>query len=77
MKTGRYKCFGGDRWNPNDITIEAKETDKSYIQKKVEDRTRYPSAHKEMLFSKSEKIVIPKVNQNQEDILYGITVHGL
>ena len=63
MKTGRYKCFGGDEWNPNDITIEAKETEKSYILKMVEDRTRYPSAHMEMLFSKSEKIVIPKINR--------------
>lgn len=63
MKTGRYKCFGGDGWNPNDITIEAKETDKSYILKMVEDRTRYPSAHMEMLFSKSNKIIIPKTNR--------------
>lgn len=49
--------------NPLDnycITMDVKETDKSYIFTLVDFQTRYGGAHIEMLFSKTKRVVIRK-----------------
>lgn len=61
MRNGTYRCYEADkRWNPRDITVSVKSTEKSVIMTLIEDRTRYPEALMEMLFRKSKRVVIPK-----------------
>ena len=61
MKTGRYKCVLDHRGNNvYDITVDAKETEKSFILNLVEDNSRYPDGHMNVLFGKSGKAVISK-----------------
>ena len=62
MQNGIYRCHDTDgRWNPRDITISVRITEKSVILKLIEDNTRYPEALIEMLFKKSGKATVPKV----------------
>ena len=61
MRNGIYRCHDTDgRWNPKDITIRVKATEKSYVLTLIEDRTRYPESLIEMLLGKSGKARIPK-----------------
>lgn len=59
---GIYRCADDPEttWNPNDITIAVKETEKSYIFTLIKDNTRYTDSHIDMLFSKSNRIAINK-----------------
>lgn len=63
MISGTYHCADDDHGFRMDITVEAKETEKSYILTLIEDKSRFPSGHIEMLFKKSKRTVIPKVNR--------------
>ena len=63
MISGEYRCSGDDHGYRMDITIEARETEKSYILTLIEDKSRFPSGQIEKLFKKSKKVVIPKVNR--------------
>ena len=61
MKTGIYRLYDDDvLWNPRDITIKARETEKSYILTLIEDKTRYPDGRVEMMFGKKNRTVFPK-----------------
>ena len=60
MRNGIYLCSGGDKWNPRHIKISVKVTEKSYVMTLIEDKTRYPDSHIEMLFKKQNRAVVPK-----------------
>jgi len=53
------------------ITIEVKETEKSYIFKLVKNTYRYSSAQIDMLFSKSNNVTINKLKNTHPIIDYG------
>ena len=58
---GRYKAENTDNiFHEYSITMDVKETAKSYIFQLVEFKSRYSASHIENLFSKSSKVVIKK-----------------
>lgn len=60
MKKGLYRYSKDELFNSGVITIEVSETNKSYIFKLIENTFRYSPAHIDMLFSKSNRIMINK-----------------
>lgn len=63
LKQGLYKAVNADAvcyMDEYEITIDVKETEKSYIFRLVEFISRYSGAHIEMLFKKSKRVVIQK-----------------
>lgn len=55
MKTGRYIC--DHDWHGNhtiSVTVDARETEKSYILKLVQDDSRFQDGHMSVLFGKHE-----------------------
>ena len=61
MKAGRYVCKLNWRQEEiYDITVDAKETDKSYILNLVKDNSRFPDGHIELLFKEGNRAVIGK-----------------
>lgn len=61
MKKGIYKYSSNEHMYDNGaITIEVSETDKSYIFYLIENSCRYSPAHIDMLFEKSNKVIIRK-----------------
>lgn len=61
MKKGiyRYSC-NEHPYDSGTITIEVSETDKSYIFRLIENSCRYSPAHIDMMFEKSNRVVIRK-----------------
>lgn len=58
---GRYKAENNDSiFHEYSITMDVKETEKSYIFQLVEFNSRYSGAHIEHLFEKSKRVVIRK-----------------
>ena len=58
---GRYKAENNDGiFHEYSITMDVKETEKSYIFQLVEFNSRYSGAHIEHLFAKSKRVVIKK-----------------
>lgn len=58
---GRYKAENTeDIFHKYFITMDVKETEKSYIFQLVEFKSRYSASHIEHLFSKSRRVVIKK-----------------
>lgn len=63
LKQGVYKAVNVDDdcyMNDYEITIEVKETEKTYVFRLVEFKSRYSAAHIEMLFKKSKRVIIQK-----------------
>ncbi len=61
LKEGIYKAVNNNSlWDMYEITIEVKETEKSFIFRLIEFESRYSGAHIEMLFKKSKRVVIQK-----------------
>lgn len=61
LKPGIYVAENDDGiYDQYKITMEVKETEKSYIFRLVEFKSRYSGAHIEMLFKKSKRVVIRK-----------------
>lgn len=61
LKPGIYLAENNDSiFDEYKITMEVKETEKSYIFQLVEFKSRYSAAHIEMLFKKSKRVVIRK-----------------
>lgn len=61
LKPGIYVAENGDsKYDQHKITMEVKETEKSYIFRLVEFKSRYSGAHIEMLFKNSKRVVIRK-----------------
>ena len=61
LKPGIYLAENNDSiFDEYKITMEVKETEKSYIFQLVEFKSRYSAAHIEMLFKKSKRVVIKK-----------------
>lgn len=58
---GRYRAVDDSNiWHEYSILMDVKETEKSYIFRLVELKSRYSAGHIEMLFSKSKRVVIKK-----------------
>lgn len=68
MVHGTYRCKKD--YGEVDITIEVKETEKSYILTLVSDDSRYSPAHIEMLFKKSKRVKINK-EYNGHPMIWG------
>ncbi len=61
LKQGLYKAVNNDSiLDEYEITMQVKETEKAYIFRLVEFKSRYSGAHIEMLFKKSNRVVIGK-----------------
>lgn len=61
LKPGIYQAKNNESvWKSYKITIEVKETEKSYIFCLVEFKSRYSGTHIEMLFRNSKRVVIRK-----------------
>lgn len=61
LKPGIYLAENDESiWDSYKITMEVKETEKSYIFRLVEFKSRYSGAHIEMLFKNSKRVVIRK-----------------
>lgn len=61
LKPGIYLAENNDSiFDEYKLTMEVKETEKSYIFQLVEFKSRYGAAHIEMLFNKSKRVVIKK-----------------
>lgn len=61
LKPGIYLAENDESiWDSYKITMEVKETEKSYIFHLVEFKSRYSGAHIEMLFKNSKRVVIRK-----------------
>ena len=61
LKPGIYVAENDDSiYDQYKITMEVKETEKSYIFHLVEFKSRYSGAHIEMLFKNSKRVVIRK-----------------
>ena len=61
LKQGLYKAVNNDSiLDEYEITMQVKETEKAYIFRLVEFKSRYRGAHIEMLFKKSNRVVIGK-----------------
>lgn len=61
MKKGLYKHTKDDGYfDKGAIIIEVSETVKSYIFKLIENTFRYSPAHIDMMFTKSNKVIINK-----------------
>lgn len=61
LTPGLYKAVNGDSiFDEYEITMQVKETEKSYIFQLVDFKSRYSAAHIEMLFKKSKRVVIRK-----------------
>ncbi len=61
LKSGKYEAIVDDTVMENyHITIEVKETDKSYIFKMIENINHYGPDHFELLFKKSDRFVLRK-----------------
>ena len=61
--SGRYKAEDNDDFQSHYyyyIVMDVKETDKSYIFTLVELESRYSASHMQLLFSKSNRVVIRK-----------------
>lgn len=57
--SGQYKATKDGLFG-YEITIDAKETEKSYILNLISNNSRYSPAHIDMLFAKSNKVKIDK-----------------
>lgn len=58
---GRYRAENSDSiWESYSITMDVKETDKSYIFRLLDFKSRYGAAHIEELFRKSNRVVVRK-----------------
>ena len=61
MKTGTYICNRDWRGHSTlHVRVEAKETDKSFILKLIEDSSRFPDGHMKVLFGTTGKATIRK-----------------
>lgn len=61
MKTGVYRAENTDSiWDSFDITMNVKETEKSFIFELLSFNSRYAGTHIEMLFAKSKKVNLNK-----------------
>ena len=61
LKPGIYLAENDESiWDSYKITMEVKETEKSYIFRLVEFKSRYSADHIKMLFKNSERAVISK-----------------
>lgn len=61
LKPGIYLAENDESiWDSYKITMEVKETEKSYIFRLVEFKSRYSGTHIEMLFKNSKRVVIRK-----------------
>lgn len=61
MKKGLYKHIKDDGYfDKGTIIIKVSETAKSYIFKLIENTFRYSPAHIDMMFTKSNKVIINK-----------------
>lgn len=61
MEKGFYRCTHDNHMHDNgSIVVEVSETEKSYILKLIENTYKYSPAHIDMLFEKSNKVVIKK-----------------
>lgn len=61
LKQGLYKAVNTDSiYDEYEITMEIKETEKSYIFRLADFKSRYSGAHIEMLFKKSKRVVLQK-----------------
>lgn len=61
MKKGIYRYSSNEHsYDSGAITIEVSETDKSYIFRLIENSCRYSPAHIDMMFKKSNRVVIKK-----------------
>ena len=72
MKNGLYRCDQDWHGRPTlNITVELKETDKSYVLTLVEDKSRFPDGHIEMMFRDSRKVTIPKSGKGPHAFVTG------
>lgn len=61
IQNGIYKAENNDDYlNHYKVVLDLKETEKSYIFRLVELKSRYNADHIKMLFQKSERVVIRK-----------------
>lgn len=61
LKQGLYRAVNTDSiYDEYEITMQVKETENAYIFQLVDFKSRYSGAHIEMLFKKSERVVIRK-----------------
>lgn len=61
LKPGIYVAENDDNWlDRYKVTMEVKETEKSYIFRLLDFQSRYSAAHIEMLFRNSKRVVIKK-----------------
>ena len=61
LRAGKYRAENTDSvWDAFDITMEVKETEKSYIFRLLDFKSRYAGAHIGMLFKQSARVVLRK-----------------
>lgn len=61
MKDGRYVCkLNWRQEDVYDITVDAKETEDSYIFTLVQDNSRFPDGHMKVLFDKKNRAIVKK-----------------
>lgn len=71
MKQGLYKHIKDDEYfNRVKIIIEVSETAKSYIFELINNTFRYSPAHIDMMFAKSDRVIIKK-EKNPHTIILG------
>jgi len=76
MKDGVYWCSEDWHGSPTlDIKVRLKETEKSYVLTLIEDKSRFPSGHIEMMFKDSDTVHIPKENNRTRHAMN--TVDGM
>ena len=77
MLNGVYRTF--DSFEEYDVTIEVKETEKSYVFRLVKNDSRYSPARFDMMFSKTDKVSFRKdksphavleYNDGEEFVIY-------
>lgn len=61
LKQGIYKAVNiNSIWDEYEITMQVKETEKSFVFQLIEFKSRYSGQHIEMLFKKSKRVTIRK-----------------